>query len=161
MLNFSRLNIFRAQNRPMQPQSRNVSEAECEIIAPGLARNETQRQIARDTGRNQSTISRERAQNSVGGVYSSAAAQQMRDTRAAERRGPQLCHYPDSVVAVKFLIRGGMPVKGIPGHLATTHPHLEGITKATIRRFVDDDRMNSGDLISLIKNGTRSVHGSR
>ena len=107
MLNFSRLNIFRAQNRPMQREIRNVSEAEREIIAPGLARNETQRQIARDTGRNQSTISRGRAQNSVGGAYSSAAAQQMRDTRAAARRGQQLRHFPDSVIAVKFLIRGG------------------------------------------------------
>ena len=136
----------------MQPESRNVSESEREVIASGLARNEMQRQIARDTGRNQSTISRERAKNSVGGVYSSAAAQQMRDTRAAERRGPLLRHFPDSVVAVKFMIRGGMPVKGIPGHLATTHPHLEGITKATIRAFVKDDRMNGGDLHTF---GTR------
>ena len=151
MVNFPQLNFFRApnpsaQNRPVQPESRNVSEAEREILASGLARNDTQRQIARDTGRNQSTISGERAKNSVGGVYSSAAAQQLRDTRAAERRGPLLRHFSDSVVAVEFFIRNGMPEARIPAHLATTHPHLEGITEATIRAYVNDDKNHGGDL---------------
>ena len=123
-----------------------LQEADRGIIASSLARNETQRQNARDTGRNQSTISRERAKNSVGGVYSSAAAQQMRDTRATERRGPLLRHFSDSVVAVEFLIRNGMPEARIPGHLATTHPHLDGKTEATIRAYVNDEKNHGGDL---------------